>query len=314
MDNITIDKYTIEPTNADKLFFPESGVTKGDLINYYAKIADVMLPHVQGRPITMHRFPDGLEDEGFFQKSVPDYFPDWIDRVTVDTRTDGEQTMAVCNNAAALVYLANQACITPHIWLSRVDRIDFPDKMVFDLDPTRDDFLPIRAAATELRTILDDELGLTSFLMTTGSKGLHIVVPLDRSADFEDVMSFAQSVAAVATDRHPELFTTEQRIENRNAPIYLDIARNAYGQTSVSPYAVRALSAAPIATPVNWDELGDIISAQTFTIWNIESRLNEVGDPWEGIWNQVCSLDEAQDMLDVLFSEVATGDDMTGIS
>lgn len=212
--------YTIELSNTDKVFFPADDITKGDLINYYYKIAKTMLPHTEGRPITMHRFPDGMDGEGFYQQEISDYFPDWIERASVK-KEGGRVTHVICRNAATLVYLANQACITPHVWLSREDHLNHPDLMIFDLDPPADDFELVRHAAQLLRGFLG-ELEIESFVKTTGSKGLHVVVPLDKGADFEEVRGFAQSVATALAERESAKLTTEQRKEKRKGRVFLE--------------------------------------------------------------------------------------------
>ena len=170
MATLQFGRYTVETSNTDKIFFPGEKITKGDVIEYYHKIADYMLPHLKDRPLAMQRFPDGLGGESFFQKDISDYFPDWIDRTKV-RKEDGSVTQVVCNNTATLVYLANQACLTPHVWLSKVDKLDYPDRLVFDLDPPSDDFAPVRDAA-QLALELFDELRLSVFVQTTGSKGV----------------------------------------------------------------------------------------------------------------------------------------------
>ncbi len=238
MDKITIDQYTVEITNKDKVLFPDDGITKAELVDYYARIAETMFPHVKGRLVTMCRYPDGIRTEGFIEKEAPDYFPDWVKRVSVDTRDGEEITMAVCENAATLVYLSSLASITQHIWTSRIDKIDIPDKMVFDLDPNGVGFELVRSVAASLRGLLEDELGLTAFVMSTGSRGLHVVVPLVRSEGFDEIRPFARDVADVLANRRSELVTTQQRIEKRENRVYIDILRNAYGQTSVAPYSI----------------------------------------------------------------------------
>jgi bifunctional non-homologous end joining protein LigD len=281
-DRITIDGHEIALSNLDKVLFRESGLTKGDLIGYYRKIADVALPHWRGRPLSMHRFPDGIAGENFFQKDMPDYFPDWIERATL-RKESGRVTYVVANNAATLVYLANQACITPHVGLSRVDRIDAPDRLIFDLDPSGNDFSAVQNGARHLKALLD-ELGLDSFVQTTGSRGLHVVLPLDRRADFDEVRGFARAVAAHLAERHPDTLTVEQRKQARGSRVFLDYLRNAYGQTAVAPYAVRAIEGAPIATPLTWQEaLTADLSPRQYTIENIFRRLGQRSDPWAGI-------------------------------
>lgn len=281
MSKMRIGAFTVVLSKQDKVLFPEAGLTKGDLIAYYRRIAGRMLPYLQARPLTLHRFPDGIQQEGFIQQQAPDYFPAWIERATVE-KDGGAITHAVCNNEATLVYLANQGVITPHVWLSRTDAPHHPDRMIFDLDPPEGDFTPVRRAALAVRALLD-ELGLPAFVMTTGSSGLHVVTPLDRSAGFETVRAFARIAAEVVAHRYPEVLTTEQRKEKRRGRVYLDILRNAYGQTAVPPFAVRPRPGAPVATPLDWEELSKPdLHPQRYTMRNIFRRLGQKGVPWEG--------------------------------
>ncbi|HZO87666.1 MAG TPA: non-homologous end-joining DNA ligase [Chthonomonadaceae bacterium] len=280
MRTVTIGPHRIELTHTDRVLFPEAGITKGDLIAYYRDMADTMLPHLQGRPLTLHRFPGGLAKGGFIQKEAPDYYPDWIRRVSV-AKEQGRLTQAVCDNAATLVYLANQDCITLHVWLSRVDHLDFPDRMAFDLDPPDTDFALARSAARDLRDLLA-ELGLTAYLMTTGSRGLHVLVALAPKTDFDTVRHFAHQVAEALVRRDPDRRTTEPRKEQRGGRLYVDILRNAYAQTTVAPYSVRARASAPVATPLGWSELDDPeLTSDRYTLRTIPERLAQRGDPWE---------------------------------
>jgi bifunctional non-homologous end joining protein LigD len=246
---------TIEISNPEKVLYPEDGITKADLVGYYQRIAETMLPHIREHPINMQRFPNGIEAGGFYEKEIPDYFPDWVGRTQVYLKGKDEmQDQVVCNDAATLVYLAEQACLTPHAWLSRADRLDFPDKMVFDLDPPDTDFELVKFAAKAVRDILND-VELKSFLMTTGSRGLHVVVPLDRTADFDTTRQFARDLVEALAQREPEKLTTEVRKDQRRGRLFLDYLRNSYAHTSVPPYALRAVSGAPVATPLDWEEL-----------------------------------------------------------
>jgi bifunctional non-homologous end joining protein LigD len=281
--------YTVETTNTDKIFFPGKGLTKGDLVEYYEKIAGAMLPHLKGRPLSMHRFPDGIEGKDFFQQEAPDYFPDWIETVTV-RKEEGEITHVICRNAATLVYLADQACVACHVWLGTADRIDRPDRIVVDLDPPGDDFTPVRKIALLLRDLIE-ELGLTPFVTTTGSRGLHVTVPLDRSSGFDEAREFAQGLAKLAEKRKPGEATTAQRKEKRGGKVFLDTNRNAYAQTAVAPYSVRAKPGAPVAAPLDWDEVADSgLSPQKYHIGNIFRRLSRKGDPWKGLQRHAKSL------------------------
>lgn len=291
---------TVELSNTEKVFFPDGDITKGDLIRYYRRVAGVMLPHMKGRAVTMHRFPDGIEGEGFYQKEISDYFPGWIKSARVKKKQGGWVKHVVCDDAPTLVYLANQACITPHLWLSRSDKPDHPDRMVFDLDPSRDDFHAVRSAALWMKELLE-ELGLTPWIMTTGSRGLHVAVPLDRSADFGSVRSFAKSVAKALAKRNPKELTVEARKENRRGRVYLDYGRNAYAQTAVAPYAVRAKPGAPIATPLHWSELSRSgLDSRSFRIGNIFRRLSQKEDPWKEIDSHAQSLRGPRRRLEAL--------------
>jgi bifunctional non-homologous end joining protein LigD len=293
---IKAGRRSVELSRPGKVLFPP-GITKEDLARYYERIAPTMLPHLRGRPVSMERFPDGIEGQRLVHKNVPGHFPDWIDRVKVAKR-GGSVTHVVCSEAATLVYLANQACITPHVWLSRADRIDRPDRMIFDFDPSDGtSFADIRAASRAAGDLLR-ELGLAPFAMTTGSRGVHVTVPLQRRADFDAVRAFARDVAEVlvAGDEH---LTLEQRKVNRGDRIYVDVGRNAYAQTAVPPYAARPRPEAPVATPLEWDELSDAaLAPDGWSIQTIFERLQEKGDPWAEIGRAARPLGEARKLLE----------------
>jgi bifunctional non-homologous end joining protein LigD len=286
----------ITVSHPGKILFPESGVTKGELVEYYARVAEVMVPHVRGRPISMQQFPGGIGGQGFFRKDVPEHFRGEIRTVTIPKR-GGTVTHAVADDAAALAYLANQNCVTPHVWLSRADRLDRPDRLIIDLDPSRADFAAVRAAARALGTLLR-ELGLEPFAMTTGSRGVHVTVPLQRRQVFEDVRAFAEDVAALMAARHPDELTTEFRKAKRGGRILLDVARNAWAQTAVPPYAVRPRPGAPVATPLRWRELSDArLRPDRHTVRTLFRRLHRDGDPWEEIAAHARPLGEARERL-----------------
>lgn len=310
MSTIRVGRRKIELSNRDKIFFPDAGLTKGDLVQYYQRIAETMLPYLRGRPLTLHRFPDGIEEEGFYQQQASDYFPDWIERATVD-KEGGTVTHVVCNDATTLAYLAGQAVVTAHAWLSRVDRPHHPDRMVFDFDPPESgsdsDFEAVRTGARAVKELLT-ELRLPAYLMTTGSRGLHVVTPLDRSADFDTVRAFARGIAAVAGERYPEQLTTRHRKEKREGKVFVDTTRNAYAQTAVAPYAVRARPGAPVATPLDWDELGHHdLHARRYTIGNIFRRLSQKTDPWKNINRHGRAITEPSRRLDLLRDERGRG-------
>ena len=299
---LEVDDREIEISNADKELFPEDGFTKLDLAEYYRRISDVALPHCQDRALTQHRFPDGIGEEGFFQKAAPDYFPDWIKTAELK-KEDGTITHVVANDAATLVYLANQGCITPHLSLFRIDDVDHPDRLIFDLDPSDRFFWKVRNAARRVKALLD-ELELNSFLQTTGSRGLHVVVPLKRKENFDDVRSFARRVGALLEQRHPDELTIAQRKEKRGDLVFVDYLRNAYGQTAVAPYAVRAKPHAPVATPLDWEELGSSeLDARSYTIENIFRRLGRKRDPWAEMDKHAQTIEKAEKKLKKLEKE-----------
>lgn len=284
-----IDAHEIEIGHPNKVLFPGSGITKSDLVEYYARVAEYMLPHVRGRPITMHRFPDGIEEEGFYQKEVPDYFPEWIGRVEVRKKGGEKQYQVVCDSPATLAYIANSGCITPHIWLSRVDHLNKPDKMVFDLDPPDENFGPVEEGALLLRDAIQ-EIGLTPYLMTTGSRGLHVVIPLEPEFRFDEVRNLSRRMATALSKAHPDKLTTEIRKEKRKGRLFLDILRNSYGQTSVAPYALRARETAPVATPIEWSELTPDLGPRDYRMDNIFRRLGQKDDPWKDFFEKRQSL------------------------
>jgi bifunctional non-homologous end joining protein LigD len=288
----------VEISNPDKVLFPRDRITKADLTAYYEEIADTMLPHIRERAVVMQRFPDGIRHEGFIQKDVPEYFPEWIKTVAVK-KVRGSVTHVVVDKPATLVYLADQGCITPHVWLSRIDRLDHPDRLIFDLDPSGRTFEPVVAAARALREVLE-AIELVPYLMTTGSRGLHVVVPLDRSANFDTVRALARRVAETVADEAPDRFTIEHRKEKRRGRVYLDTMRNAYAQTTVAPYAVRPLPGAPVAAPLDWTELSRLGDSQPYTIKTIARRLARRDDPWKDIARRARALREAEQRLDAL--------------
>ncbi|QYA24540.1 ATP-dependent DNA ligase [Gramella sp. MT6] len=297
-------KDSFEISNLDKIFFPEAGYTKGDLIEYYEKISETMLPHLKDRPVTMIRFPNGITGKRFYQKDAPDYFPDWIEKKAIEKQEGGKTHYVICNKKSTLVYLANQACISPHIWLSRQDILDKPDRMIFDLDPVKDDFEEVKQAAKKVKDLLGEELGLPVYIMTTGSRGMHVVVPLKRTRTYDEVRDFAQKAAKYLEKKYPEDMTTASRKNKREDKLFLDVARNAFGQTGVAPYAVRPIENAPVATPLDWEELDrSSLSARSYNINNIFKRLANKEDPWKNINSSAITLTDAIKKLENLWDK-----------
>ncbi|MGA3154553.1 MAG: non-homologous end-joining DNA ligase [Streptosporangiaceae bacterium] len=298
---VRVGGISVQLSRPEKVYFPGDQITKGELVEYYRVVASRMLPYLRSRPLVLARYPDGITGERFFQKNIPDYFPAWISRAEV-AKQDGVVQHVIGDKAATLVYLANQGCIELHVFLSRVGRIDHPDQIVFDLDPPGPGrFGDVRIAALHLRALLEGELGLATFVKSTGGSGLHIHVPLNGRADFGTARDFTRQAAALLAARYPDLVTTEQRKASRGGRIYADVMRNAYAQTVVAPYSVRARPGAPVAMPLHWDEVRDSgLEPGRFTLRAAAARLASGGqgaDPWAGMSRRRYGLATARRLL-----------------
>lgn len=296
----TVEGHRIKVTNLDKVLFPD-GITKGQVIDYYERIAPYMLPHLKDRPLNLERFPSGITEKGFYHKETPDYFPNYVELVEVYTSMSNKETQiqSMANNTATLVFLAQMAALTIHPWMSRKEHLNQPDKIVFDLDPsTEDSWDVVKSGARDLREMLFS-LGMPAYLMTTGSRGLHIAVPLVPEHEYEAITLFSKAVLRKLERSDPK-FTTEFRKEKRKGRVFLDHLRNRYGHTSVSPYTIRARAGAPIAAPIFWEELNEIAS-QSFTILNIFERLSKLGgDPWKDFFERPTPLPDFDTIQRVL--------------
>ena len=284
-------------SHPEKILFPGDGITKGELASYYETIAPVMLPHLRRRPVTMERYHRGIASPGFFQKDVSKGFPDWLERVEVPKK-DGTVHHPIANDTRSLLWLANQNSITIHVWPSRTPNLYNPDICIFDLDPSRDDELePLRAAALNLRGLLA-ELGLPSWIKTSGSKGFHIAVPLDGKSDFGTVARFAHAVGTLMVNRHPEELTQEFHKVDRGGRILVDTGRNGYSATYAATYTVRAKAGAPVSAPCTWEELerGEV-GPRTFTLRGMGQRIADVGDLWADLLRKKRSLRRPIDRL-----------------
>ena len=261
------------------MLFPGEGITKGDLAAYHELVAPLMLPHVIGRPITMERYPAGIGKKGFWQKSVEKGFPSWLERVEVPKK-DGVVRHPIVTDAQSLMWIVNQNTITQHVWVSRVPDLYHPDLCVFDLDPPKDDPAPVRAAAIGLRDLLHT-LGLPSWIKTTGSKGYHVVVPLDRKSNTGEVERFAHQVGTLFVSHAPQHLTQEFSKADRKGRIYVDTGRNGYSATFAAAYTVRARPGAPVSAPCTWKEIEDgVVDPATFTVRNMALRIKKAGDVW----------------------------------
>jgi bifunctional non-homologous end joining protein LigD len=283
-------------THPEKLLFPDDGITKGEVAAYYEAVAPIMIRHIRGRPVTMERFPAGINKEGFIQKDVSRGFPEWLERVTVPKK-GGTVHYPLVNDTRSLLWLANQNCITPHVWVSRVPHLNRPDVCIFDLDPSVDEPAVLRSAAVAVRDLLA-ELGLPSWVKTSGSKGYHIAVPLDGKTGFGEVGRFAYGVATLLLKRDPKHLTLEFSKADRGDRILVDIGRNGPGATFAAVYAVRARPGAPVSAPCTWEELerGDA-GPQTFTLRTMAARIAEVGDLWSDLLKRKRSLGRPMETL-----------------
>jgi bifunctional non-homologous end joining protein LigD len=284
-------------THPEKVLFPpanpggnEAGITKGELAAYYEAVAKLMVPHIRARPITMERYPAGIGKKGFFHKDVSKGFPPWLERVEVPKK-DGTVHHPLVADTRSLMWIVNQNCITPHVWTSRAPNLYYPDVCVFDLDPSREDEPDVlRAAAIALRDLLT-ELGLPSWLKTSGSKGFHIVASLDGKTRMGEVAGFAHRVGTVLVKRYPKQLTQEFSKADRGGRILVDTGRNGYSATFAAAYAVRARPGAPVSAPCTWEELEQgTVGPRTFTLRTMPSRLDRIGDVWSDLLRRRRSL------------------------
>lgn len=308
-----IGRRKIDLSNLEKVFFPQVGLTKGDLVGYYAAVAAVMIRHTKRYGASMQRLPDGLRGDAFYQKDAPGYFPDWVPTVRFPRRSGGSFRAVIVDSKAGLVYLADQGVVTLHLYLSRTEDLEHPDRMVFDLDPPEGsgDADAVRTAALDVRAVLQ-ELDLRAWVQTTGSRGFHVVVPLDRSTGFDAVREFAADVGRLLVRRKPDDYTLEQRKDRRRGRIFLDMLRNAYGATAVSPYAVRALPGATVATPLDWDEVERGASPGDWDIRSVPRRLGQKQDPWAGLMRHPFSLSRRRARLQTLLAREPPADEEGG--
>ena len=276
--------------------FPGEGITKGDLAAYYEAVAPLLLPHLIGRPLTMERYPQGIGAKGFWQKDVSKGFPEWLQRVEIPKK-DGVVNYPVVTDQRSLMWVTNQNTITQHIWISRLPDLNFPDLCVFDLDPSKDDVKSVRGAAVGLRDLLA-ELGLPSWVKTTGSKGFHIAVPIDGKTPMGTVVRFANAVGAFFVTLAPNQLTQEFSKVDRRGRIYVDTGRNGFSATFAAAYTVRARPHAPVSAPCTWEEIerGEI-KPDTFTIKNMPARVARMGDLWADMRKRGRSLKQPMEKL-----------------
>jgi bifunctional non-homologous end joining protein LigD len=274
----------VRVTNADKIFFPERGLTKGDLVSYYAGIAELVLPHLRRRPFHMKRFPNGVTADFFHQKRVPANHPDYVDEVFVQFPSGHSTVFAVVDNAHALTWVANLGCIELHTWSSRVPEIERPDYLLIDLDPTSEGQWPfVREIALVVHDVLD-ELGLRSYPKTSGATGLHVLAPIKPELPFPEVRRFAKALAVEVERRVGDqaVATTTWRVADR-VGVFVDYGQNARDRTIASAYSVRPTPDARVSAPLRWDEVANV-EPEAFTLETMAARIESAGDPMRDMW------------------------------
>lgn len=300
MTSYEVGGRTVTITHPDRVLWPDDGFTKAHLAAYHHAVADALVRHLANRPLMLQRFPEGIGADGFYQKSAGRGVASWVPTVEV-SKQGGHVVHPMVDGEAALLALTNLSTVSFHRWPSRTDRLDRPDLLVIDLDPSTDDFAAVRCAASQVRSVFD-ELDLYAGLMTTGSRGLHVVAPLDRTADTDTVAAFAHDVARLLSARHPDTLTAEFRKVDRGDRLYVDTERNGWAQTVIAPYSARPRPGAPVAMPITWDELADV-GPSDWTIVSAPDRLAEAGDPWHELARHGRSLPTRRVTLDGLLAE-----------
>ncbi|MCA9688649.1 MAG: non-homologous end-joining DNA ligase [Nannocystaceae bacterium] len=297
---LTVGEREIDVSSPDSVMFPDDGITKRQLVEYYLHVSEVMVPHVRGRALTIERFPKGIGGKGFLQKQAADHYPPWIPRVRVPGKQGRDVDYPVANDPAALVYLANQRCVTFHITSAPARTPETPDQVIFDFDPqdgSQASFEKVRQCAGIVGEELD-RLGLRTFLKTSGSRGLHVIAPIEPELDVDDVRAFARAIGERLATKHPRLMTVEMLKKDRGDRVFVDYLRNGYAQTVVAPYTVRARPGAPVSTPLTWDELTDSdLNAQKYKIGDVLARLGKMRDPWHELAKHARSLPRARAKL-----------------
>ncbi|MGY6662410.1 MAG: non-homologous end-joining DNA ligase [Glycocaulis sp.] len=281
-------------THPDRVYYPDEGISKRDVRDYYRSVADRLLPHAAGRPLSLVRCPGGIAEGCFFQRHYSESLPDGIKPVTLHEKSGDKAEYLMIEDAGGLEALAQIGALEIHPWGSTVRELEQPERIIFDLDPDAGlDFSDVKAAALTVSALLE-AAGLTPFVMLTGGKGLHVIAPLIPEADWKMVKDFARTLARVLAAREPDRFVAEAAKKKREGRIFIDWLRNQRGQTSVCPYSLRARPGAPVATPLRWDELARAGSASAYRLKTISRRLSALNaDPWEGYFDSAETLSPA---------------------
>jgi bifunctional non-homologous end joining protein LigD len=280
---VRADGRDVTLTNLRKVFFPATGATKGDLLQYYADVAPFLVPYLEGRAEVMKRYPNGAEGEFFYMKRTPSNAPPWLKRCSIEHGSGSVIAFPIIDDRASLLWVINLGCIDLNEWYSRCDDTDRPDYLHFDLDPVKDGSTPfstVRQVALYVHEALDD-LGIPAYAKTSGSSGIHVYVPIQRGPRQKEVWTLAKAFAQTMERTHPEVITAEYRIAKRpSGRVLVDYNQNAWGKTLASVYSVRAKPRGTVSTPVTWDEIAAGIEIEDFRLDNIRERLLKVGDLW----------------------------------
>jgi bifunctional non-homologous end joining protein LigD len=300
---LTVNNQRLKFTNLKKVFYPADGYTKRDVINFYAAVADLLVPHLAGRPLSLKRYPDGIEKEFFFQKAAAASFPEWLHTEEIATSEDSKTRFVVCDDKAALLYLANLGCIDQNPWMSRVGSLDEPDFILIDLDPYHCGYDRIVEAAQLVRQKLD-AIGLLGYPKTTGGDGMHIYVPVESGYTYEQTRNFAQILSHIVVAERPEWFTTPRHVASREkGKVYFDWMQNAEGKTISAPYVLRAYPGAPVAAPLSWDEVRPGLKPIQFHIGNVLRRFDRVGDLFAGVLHKPQKMEPALEKIGRLMGQ-----------
>jgi bifunctional non-homologous end joining protein LigD len=288
----------VEFTNTDKLMFPEVGITKAEVLSFYERISERLLPHLRDRPATLERLPEGVKGGSaphFWQKHTPSYYPTWIPRVELPTEDGRAVRYVLVNDRDTLLYLVNQGTLTFHVWLSRVDNPDRPDVVLFDLDPDEVSFTEVIAVAKRLRKLLQAH-GVAAFVKTSGKRGLHVLVPWAQSGGYGEAREWARQLAEAVVAEDPDHVSLDRRKSKRRGKVYVDVLQNARGHHAAPPYVLRAVPQACVSTPLAWHELTPDIHPQRFTLRTIFTRLaRQRKEPWAPLLEHYRRQDIGQD-------------------
>ncbi len=297
-----IDGQTLKFTNLKKVYYPDDGYTKRDVINYYDAVSGLILPHLKDRPLSLKRYPNGIKDEFFFQKHAAETFAPWLRTELIDSdHNEAPINYVFAQDRASLLYLANLGCIDQNPWMSRSGSLDNPDFVLIDLDPQHCSFDKIVEAALLVKDVLD-EIDMEGYPKTTGGDGMHVYIPVEPEYTYEHTRTFAEVIARIVTRRRPELFTTPRSVSKRERNrVYFDWVQNAKSKTIAAPYVLRAYAGAPVATPLEWNEVRAGLHPSQFNISNAQERFREKGDLFEGVLKRPQRIEKALGKLEKLF-------------